>query len=250
MNQTNSPKSRYVNIAVKLMWLTPIIVMSLLVVACNEISNKVFDHRISEGTIEYKVSFPEISDESITATLLPETMIYSFKENQFASFFEAAGGVFKNKIIANRTNKRVDHELKVFRKQIKVMMDETDVLQMLADYPKMTVIKTDDTDSIAGLPCKKALIVFEEVEIPEIEVYYTNEIKMDTPNWCTQYHEIEGVLMAYEIEEFGIRMRLEATSVDPSEVSPELLSPDEGYQSISRDEMDVELAQLVETFEL
>jgi len=224
--------------------------MSFLVVACNEISEKVFDSRISEGTIEYKVSFPELGDESITATLLPETMKYSFKENQFASFFEAAGGVFKNKIIANRTEKRVDHELKVFRKQIKVLMDETDVLQMLAHYPKMTVIKTEDTDSIAGFYCKKALVVFEEIEMPEIEVYYTQDINMNTPNWCTQYHEIDGVLMAYEIEEFGIRMRLEATSVDPSKVSPELLQPDDDYQSISKNEMDIELAQLVETFEL
>jgi hypothetical protein len=224
--------------------------MVLLIAACNNISTRVFDNRISEGTIEYKVSFPELSDESITATLLPETMIYSFKNDQFASFFEAAGGVFKNKIIANRKEKRVDHELKVFRKQIKVLMDETDVLQMLADYPKMTVIKTDDTDSIAGYHCKKALVVFEEIEIPEIEIYYTQEINMDTPNWCTQYHEIDGVLMAYELEEFGVRMRLEATSVEATEVSPEILQPNNEYQSISREEMDIELAQLVETFEL
>jgi len=224
--------------------------MTLLVAACNKISNKVFDNRISEGTIEYRVSFPELNDESITATLLPETMIYSFKDDQFASFFEAAGGVFKNKIIANRKEKRVDHELKVFRKQIKVLMNETDVLQMLADYPKMTVIKTEDRDSIAGYPCKKALVVFEDIEIPEVEIYYTQEINMDTPNWCTQYHEIDGVLMAYEIEEFGIRMRLEATSVEPNQVSPEILNPNTEYQAISREEMDIELAQLVETFEL
>jgi len=250
VDQNHSPRLRTSRIAVKLIWLTPIIIMTLLVAACNKISNKVFDSRISEGTIEYKVSFPELNDESITATLLPETMIYSFKDDQFASFFEAAGGVFKNKIIANRKEKRVDHELKVFRKQIKVLMNETDVLQMLADYPKMTVIKTEDQDSIAGYPCKKALVVFEDIEIPEVEIYYTQEINMDTPNWCTQYHEIDGVLMAYEIEEFGIRMRLEATSVEPTSVSPEVLDPNNEYQSISREEMDIELAQLVETFEL
>lgn len=250
MDQKNSPTTKLTNIAVKLVWLTPIIIMVLLVAACNKISTRVFDNRISEGTIEYKVSFPELGEESITATLLPETMIYSFKNDQFASFFEAAGGVFKNKIIANRKEKRVDHELKVFRKQIKVLMNETDVLQMLADYPKMTVIKTDDTDSIAGYHCKKALVVFEEIEIPEVEIYYTQEINMDTPNWCTQYHEIDGVLMAYELEEFGVRMRLEATSVEATEVSPEILEPNNEYQTISREEMDIELAQLVETFEL
>lgn len=250
MNKGNSPKSKSAQIILSIVWVAPLIIMSLLIVACNKISNNVFDTRISEGVIEYRVSFPELSDESITATLLPETMTYSFKDDEFASFFEAAGGVFKNKIIADRKNKRVDHELKVFRKQIKVLMNETDVLQMLADYPKMTIIKTSDTDSIAGFPCKKALVVFEEIDIPEIEVYYTQEINMDKPNWCTQYHEIDGVLMAYEIEEFGIRMRLEATSVESSQVAPDILEPNTEYQTISKEEMDVELSQLVETFEL
>lgn len=224
--------------------------MVFLVAACNNISNRVFDSRISEGTIEYQITFPEMSDESITATLLPETMIYAFKEDQFASYFEAAGGVFKNKIIADKKTKKLQHQLKVFRKRIKVLMDETDVLQMLANYPKMTVVKTEDTDSIAGFICEKALVIFEDIETPEIEIYYTKDIKMNNPNWCTQYHEIEGVLMAYEIEEFGIRMRLEAVDVNPAEISPDVLVPDEDYQSISKESMDIELAQLVETFEL
>ncbi len=129
-------------------------------------------------------------------------------------------------------------------------MDESDVHQMLADYPKKTVVKTDQTDSIAGFLCNKALVIFEDISIPEVEVFYTNAIKMDHPNWCTQYHEIEGVLMAYEIEEFGIRMRLEATRVEWKDVDDELLNPKEDYTPISRESMNVELGQLVETFEL
>jgi hypothetical protein len=230
--------------------MAPILIMTLLIAACSTISNEVFDKRISEGIIEYDITFPEMDDQSITATLLPETMEYSFKENSFSSEFEAAGGVFKNRILANGDAKKVDHELKVFRKKVKVQMDDSDVLKMLAEYPKMTIIETQDTDTIVGYHCQKALVVFEEINVPEIEIYYTKDIKMNTPNWCTQYRDIEGVLMAYEIEEFGIRMKLVASSVERKSLAPEAMQVDEGYTPISKESMDVELAQLVETFEL
>lgn len=224
--------------------------MGFLVAACSTISNEVFDNRISEGIIEYSISFPDLGDESLAATLLPETMTYAFKENAFASHFEAAGGVFKNRIIANLLDKTVEHQLKIFRKKIKVEMDDSDVFQMLSNYPKMTVIETEDTDSIAGYACQKALVIFEKVDIPEIEVFYTKDIKMNTPNWCTQYKDIDGVLMAYEIEEFGIRMRLEAQTVEHKVLDPDIMISEDEYTPISRESMDVELAQLVETFEL
>jgi hypothetical protein len=224
--------------------------MLLLVTACSQISNNVFESKPSEGIIKYKISFPEVSDESITATLLPDQMTYAFTPTSFASNFETAGGVFKNRIVANRDNKTVDHQLKVFRKKIQTKMRETDVNQMLAEYPKAAIIRTNQTDTIAGYFCKKALIVFEDMGIEEIEVYYTDQIKMESPNWCTQYHEIEGVLMAYEIEEFGIRMRLEAEEVKTPLENLELLQAENEYSEITREMMDIELEQLVETFEL
>lgn len=246
-----SPLSQFqTKFFITLVWLTPIIAMSFLVAACSEISKNVFDKTIDEGIIEYDVSFPELGDESLTATLLPNKMTYVFKGDAFASYFEAAGGVFKNRIIANKEDKVVEHQLKVFRKKIKVMMNERDVMKMITDYPKMAVINTEETDTIAGFFCNKAMLVFEDVNLPEISVFYTKDINMKTPNWCTQYHEIDGVLMAYEIEEFGVRMKLKAKSVKPIEVEEEMLNPTGDYQAISRESMEIELAQLVETFEL
>lgn len=228
----------------------PFIVMILIITACSQISNNVFDAKPSEGVIKYKISFPEVSDESITATLLPDQMTYAFTPTSFASNFETAGGVFRNKIVANRDTRTVDHQLKVFRKKIQTKMAETDVMQMLAEYPKAAVINTNQTDTIAGYFCKKALIVFEDMDMREIEVYYTTQIEMDSPNWCTQYHEIDGVLMAYEIEEFGIRMRLEAEEVKTPLQDTELLQAETEYSEITREMMDIELEQLVQTFEL
>jgi len=247
VKSTNPLPSKIVLLGV---WSAPIVIMLLLVTACSQISKNVFDAKPSEGIIKYKISFPEVSDESITATLLPDQMTYAFTPSSFASNFETAGGVFRNKIVANRETRTVDHQLKVFRKKIQTKMQETDVMQMIAEYPKAAVIKTTQTDTIAGYHCNKALVVFEDVGMKEIEVFYTNQIKMDSPNWCTQYHEIDGVLMAYEIEEFGIRMRLEAEEVKTPLQNPEMLQADSEYSEITKEMMDIELEQLVQTFEL
>jgi len=237
-------------VAVTIAWMTPLLIMSLLVIACNKITEQVFDKRMNEGIIEYKISFPELDGESITAALLPDRMTYAFRETGFATQFETAGGMFKNNIIADLDTRTLEHQLKVFRKKLRVNMNEADILKMISKYPKMTVIKTPDIDTIAGYSCKKALIVFEDIGLSDIEVYYTDQIRMRDPNWCTQYHEIDGVLMAYEIEEFGIRMRLEAIKVKPAKHDKKLFKGNDDYETVSRDIMDVELAQLVETFEL
>lgn len=218
--------------------------------ACNRISASIMDNRPTEGIIEYQITFPDVTDEMITASLLPDRMTYAFKEDAFSSSFETAGGVFKNRIVADNKKKSLEHQLKVFRKKIRVKMDETDINKMLSQYPNMTVIKTPDIDTIAGFHCKRALIVFEDIDMPEIDVYYTHDIKMNTPNWCTQYHEIDGVLMAYEVVEFGIRMRLEALSVQELNATDVMSVAEEDYSSITKEMMDIELAQLVETFEL
>jgi hypothetical protein len=224
--------------------------MAMIITACNQMSEGPFENKPSEGVITYRISFPHVTDESITASLLPDEMTYAFTPTSFASNFETAGGVFKNKIVADRKSRTVDHQLKVFRKKIQTKMAEKEVMQMLAEYPKSAVILTEETDTIAGFHCRKAIVVFEDIDLEEIEVYYTNDIKMESPNWCTQYHEIDGVLMAYEIEEFGIRMRLEAENVVTPLNDKKLLQAETEYAEITREMMEIELEQLVQTFEL
>ncbi|MFT5596851.1 MAG: hypothetical protein ACI8QH_001650 [Flammeovirgaceae bacterium] len=250
VKSSNPLQSKFSKLILLGVWFAPFAIMLLLVTACSQISSNVFNSKPSEGIIKYKISFPDVSDESITATLLPDQMTYAFTPTSFASNFETAGGVFRNKIVANRNTRTVNHQLKIFRKKIQTKMLETDVIKMLADYPKAAIIRTSQTDTIAGYHCKKALIVFEDMDIKEIEVYYTDQIEMDSPNWCTQYHEIEGVLMAYEIVEFGIRMRLEAAEVKTPLQNPEMLQAEAEYSEITREMMDIELEQLVQTFEL
>lgn len=226
-----------------------LLILAIGFTTCGKISEQVFQDKISEGHIEYDITFPDIEQDQITASLLP-TKMYLFFNNKTSSLeFESMGGVFKNRIIAFGEQKKVAHELKVFRKKLSTLMTQSQVADMISDFPDCTIILTNETDSVAGFLCRKATVVFSDVERPEYNVYFTEAINLITPNWYNQYARIPGVLMAYEIEQFGIKMRLEATQVHAEPVPPEFFTATEGYEEVSQEIMQVEMEQLVSTFE-
>ena len=47
----------------------------------------------------------------------------------------------------------------------------------------------------------------------EAKVYYTNEIGITNPNWSNPYSKIDGVLMDFQMERYGVAMHLKAKSV-------------------------------------
>lgn len=222
----------------------------VLVGACTTIPRDIFKNKISEGVIEYAVSFPYLSQDDLMAPMMPKTAIMRFKEDKFATEVESMGGVFKNKLIANRSRNQVDHQMKIFKKRVRSEMGPMELKQMLNEMPHMTIIKTDQTDSIAGFNCQKALGVFDDPSRPEVTIYYTRDIELEDPNWCTPYKGLDGVLMHYEIEQFGMRMRLEAKSVNRAEIESSTFKPDSTYSKVSPEALEIEMEQLLSSFDI
>jgi GLPGLI family protein len=208
-----------------------------------------FDNRISEGTIEYEVTFPYLDDEvGLLKSLLPDKMILNFKDDKYVSEMSTVGGMFKNRFISNQDEKQLAHELKVFKKKIVVSYDLNGVNRLLNTLPTLSIIETNETDTIAGYACKKAIGIFDQIGMPEMTIYYTDGINIDNPNWCTQFHSIEGVLLQYEVEQFGVRMRFRANSVTSVNINNDMLKKEADYEEVSYDVMETELEQILDTF--
>jgi GLPGLI family protein len=217
--------------------------------ACTNFS--AFDKRPSEGIIEYQVSFPYLYDEvGLLKSLLPDKMQLYFKREAYVSELSTVGGMFKNRFVSNQDDEILVHQLKVFKKRIAANYDTNGVNRLLGSLPNLTIIETNETDSIAGYHCKKAIGVFDDISMPEMTIYYTDDINILNPNWCTQFYSIPGVLMQYEVEQFGVRMRFRATSVIPGEVAEDLLIPEPGYEDVEHDALQTELELILDTFNL
>ena len=98
--------------------------------------------------------------------------------------------------------------------------------------------------------CKKATGVFHDLSTPDITIYYTDKFKIKDPNWCNPFSEIDGVMLAYEIEQFDTRARITASNVLVESVNEEEIIKEPGYLEVEYDAMKIEFEKIMDSFSI
>ena len=219
----------------------------LFCISCSDIKSTFFKDGVSEGIIKYDLSFPYLDEDQMqVANLLPDEMVYTFTQNENQSEISSIG--FKAVVHSNEQKMEVNQYIKVFSKKVVGNYDDYGVKEMIKSYPDLHVIKTSQTDTIAGILCKKAIGVFSDISKPSMEIYYTDEFNVKNPNWCNQFADIEGILMGFEMEQFNLRMRMKAYEfVDTANEELEFMN-DDSYQSVDARGMNRELEEIFDSF--
>ncbi len=205
-----------------------------------------FDHRISEGTVLYNVSYPYLEEDHYLQEFLPTEMTMQFANNCFQNELSASMGLFRTTFINNSNDQTLKHLVKIIGRKIYADLDPQSIHMVLDEYPIYTVIELDETKMIAGLKCKKALIIYDEVDTREFYIYYTNEIDLKNPNWSTPFSSIDGVLMEYEIKQFNMVTRLTADQVTETTVDSEVFEVPDEYSNVSFKDLQAEMDELLE----
>ena len=92
-------------------------------------------------------------------------------------------------------------------------LNEKQTKEWLKSFPKLDFITSYHKEKLIGLDCKKHYGLFENLEDGhDIEVIESQDIPIENSNWCNQYNQFKGVLLGYEIQQFGMIMKLTATS--------------------------------------
>lgn len=216
--------------------LLSLLVICAVLAACNSSTNK---KDISEGVIEYTIVYPKMDENDIMlASMMPKSMNMKFKENNTVSELKTGAGVFQTKFINQNKNKKLIHLVKMVNSKYGLILDSTEIYDSYAKMVDgMRIEKTQETKEIAGYKCYKAKVTFDHPE-NNFDIYYTNEIKIDNPNWCTPFHQIDGVLMEYQLENYNILMRLTAESVVEADVDAGEFEMPGDYQEITQSEME------------
>lgn len=172
------------------------------------------------------------------ASMMPKNMKMKFKDNNTVNELKTGAGVFQTKFINQSKNKQLIHLVKLVNSKYGLILDSTEIYESYAKQNDgMKIEKTQETKEIAGYKCYKAKITFDHPE-NNFDVYYTTEIEIKDPNWCTPFHEIEGVLMEYQLENYNILMRLTAESVSFEEIDAGEFEMPDDYEQISQKEME------------
>jgi GLPGLI family protein len=214
----------------QLIYLPFLILLSLF--SCNESTN---EKGLSQGIIEYEVAYPDEMEGNMYSALLPKTMLFKFKDGKIAFEMSGAMGLFKTSFITGSQSEEVLHLLMIRDKKYAIRYSGKD-LKALDDFNNLKITHTGEHIKIAGYDCQKALISLLDDENTSFEVYYTNDLKIQNPNWNTPYRDIDGVLMKYRLKRYDKVMEFTATKVRKAEVGEEEFKKPDSYEFITKEE--------------
>jgi hypothetical protein len=208
----------------------------------------VADDRISEGVIEFEVTYPKLNESSVLKDFLPGKMVMKFRDNKFHSELSAAFGLFKTNIISFGDGKYFAQTVKLIDKKYAVKFDRDMAQQSNSKLPPIEIEHTNKTKEIAGYLCKEEIVTVNTPEKEVYSIYYTDEIGIEESNWFTQFSEIKGVLLEYQIERYDICTRFSAKSVEAVEVDKDLFRIEDDYEMISEERLNMEMMDIFQEF--
>lgn len=222
---------------IKFLWL----LLPLFIWGCDSFTTD----RISEGAIEFDITYPKADKNDLMASLMPETMKFRFKDDKITSELTAGMGMFSTIFISDGENKTLSQLVKIMNKKMAHTVDEKGVMKMKSAEPQYDVEFVSGEKEIAGYKCKKAIVVNKVDPADKFEVYYTDKIDIEKPNWSTPYDKIDGVLLQYEMSRYNIHMRFTAKTVSKEPVEDKEFEIPSDYKIVS----EKEIAEVFENFQ-
>jgi len=198
---------------------------------------------LSQGTIEFEVTYPELDSNNIVLKFMPKNMEMSFKDNKYSHEWAAGLGLFKTGYVTDCTTKKMDYLLKLINVKYKSSYDAKSIITMNGEYPKFTLIPTSDTKEIAGYTCHRMIVDFEKKDLEDTEVFYTTHFALDDPNWCNPIKGVPGVMMEYSISKYDLTMKMTAVEVINKEIDLDDLAVPKEYQKIPNRRMEYKIKE-------
>ncbi len=220
-------------------------IFMLLMNGCEDVKIP-FIHSKKEGYIKYEVSFPY--ESGLMTQFYPKEMYYYFNENQAHITLSSSYGVVQTDFFIGQKDQFFSHYLKSFGDKKVIHMHHTNVHEWLNRYPKVNIQSSDEKMEIAGLSCHKAIADFEPDTIADVMLYYTKDIEIKDDNWWNRYAGVDGVLLEYEVDLYGKRMKVKAVEVVFEKQELAKFERPEGYEEVNMDQMEAALKELSSSF--
>jgi len=197
---------------------------------------------ISEGVIKYEITYPYYKDKFMLS-MMPAEMRMEFKGNRYKNTVD--NSMFGSSLISNCKDSSLVMLLHFGQKKIYSELDVALTDTMINRNGVPDIIALNATDSLAGLLCEKYMGVFEKLEDGyDCEVFEAKGIALKNSNWCNPYRGIDGVLLGYEIDQYGLQMRFKAFEVEETSVNDSIFNVPSNYKKVSLERMLYEVEEI------
>ena len=196
---------------------------------------------ISEGVIEYDITYPKINPNSMMLQGMPNKAYLRFKNNDMVNDMSGMMGLISIVYIAKQSPQSVMQTLTLINKKYASDISLEEMNKINGDYVTK-IEKGKNTKEIAGYKCKEAIVTLYNGD--QVNVFYTKDIAIKNPNWSNPYNQIEGVLMDFQMERYGLIMHLKAKQVTAQPIDDSAFTITDEYQKVSFAELDKMLMEL------
>ncbi len=210
-------------------------------VSCSNLSTT---KNLEEGEIVYDVTYPN-AGKGAMIEVYPKELIVRFKKNKVYNDFSSSMGMVSIGTISDPEKKCMYQTFKMLADKTASIYKENHIDSVLKNTTLFNVENTLEKKVIAGLDCKKVKLSSSSKELGNFDVYYTNEIKIKNYNWWTPFKKIDGVLMDYEVERYGVRMHLVAREVRNISITDDNFILSSEYKIIPITEMELLMKSLM-----
>jgi len=186
-----------------------------------------------EGKVTYEVSFPGLEVPAEQKAMMPKEMLMYCKGSNSRTELSMGMGMIQT-TISNGKNKE-SIVLMDMMGNIAIKFTEADEKKKAGEIiPDVKI--TEETKTIAGYKCKKAIVTLKEENIV-MPIWFTEEINTYNSQWESMYKGIKGMIMEYEYEfHNGMDMKMTAKSVNKEAVADSKFVVPEGYKQMTMDE--------------
>ncbi len=223
-----------------------IIILGILLAGCESKKKEQKEPAVSEGIVEYRISYDQQTKNRTFSFLLPDKMDYYFRPGRERISFKGNMGLYALDFISNHDSDSTTTLLKVFNNKLYVPPSESEGLFIFHALQNGDVtLQKDSLREIMGYEARRAIVRHPEKSHANIEVWYTPEIFTGSTNKNTPFARIPGVMLEFSIYYNGVWFSLKPEKIEKTKLSDDVFEIPEGYRVTSINEIEKMVAEIL-----
>lgn len=188
------------------------------------------------GRIKFDISYPNPPEDPFIRSTLPDSIIYTFKDEYVRTEVNLAKGNIQLNYVANSKKPSLKESMKVYFDKSQYSYNEQDIQEYLSKYPSYEIKETGNSKMIAGYNCQEALVSDQKGN--SFNIYFTNELKALNPNWFTPFPQVKGIVLEYQMVQYNFLMKVKASKVEMITSDSLSFEFSTDFKTISKDELE------------
>lgn len=173
--------------------------------------------KITEGEIEYEITYPNENVTPLIGAILPKTMTVVFQGTKTITRI-ARGKLFSTEIITDEADQSVEMRLDFDDKLFYTILTKAEIDEMIASQPIYELNATGEQDSLFGMFASAYSLKCKGDTIVHPDAWFTEDLIHANAFWYTSYAAVNGFPLIYDVERYGVMMHVNVSKFTKREV--------------------------------